>query len=103
MAEKTGSQGKQAQQGNVDPNQNVETNAYVPTYKVKPEFKKDVLNAIGDRPFNEIAKLIDALDTKEIDHNTLDQVIKALGQFSYNRVVGIIHNVNSYIEQKVDD
>ena len=38
----------------VDAAQQIETNAYVPTYKVKPEFKQAVLHAIGDRPFNEM-------------------------------------------------
>ena len=90
-------------QGNVDPNQNVETNAYVPTYKVDPILKDDVLKAIGDRPFNEIARLINAINVSEMDHNTLEQVVKALGQFPYNKVQGIINGINEYIEQKVED
>ena len=44
-------QAAQAQpQQATNPNQNVETQAYVPTYEVKPGLKDDILKAIGDRP-----------------------------------------------------
>lgn len=85
-----------------DPNQTVEQQSYTPTYKIKPEFKNDVLKAIGDRPFNEIAGLVNAISTTEIDHQMFQQVVNALGQFSYNKVAPIIQNINSYVEQKLD-
>lgn len=87
----------------VDATQAVEQDAYVPTYRIKPEFKKAVLQAIGDQPFNNIAGLIDAVKVEVMDHTTLDQVIKALGQFPYIRVEGVITNINSYVEQIVPE
>ncbi|MFW6310796.1 MAG: hypothetical protein ACOC1K_01020 [Nanoarchaeota archaeon] len=87
----------------VDPNQGVETNAYVPTYKVKPEFKDAVLKAIGRHPFNQIAQIMQAIDVEVIDHNTLTQVINVLGQFPYTEVAGLLTNVNNYVEQVVED
>lgn len=94
----------QQPQGNTpNPDQNVETQSYVPTYEVKAKLKDDILKAIGDRPFNEIAGLINAVNVKELDHNTLTQVINALGQFPYTKVAGIIQNINSYVKQKVED
>lgn len=87
----------------VDPTQAVETNAYVPTYKVKPEFKDAVLKAIGSHPFNQIAGIINAINVEVMDHNTLTQVINILGQFPYIQVAGILTNVNSFIEQQVED
>lgn len=87
----------------VDANQKVEQDAYVPTYKVKPEFKQALLQAIGDRPFNEIAGLINAINVEVVDHNTLDQIIKVIGQFPYLRVEKILTNINSYVEQVVPE
>lgn len=87
----------------IDANQKVDQDAYVPTYKVKPEFKQAVLQAIGDRPFNEIAGLINAINVEVMDHNTLDQVIKVLGQFPYVRVEKLITNINSYVEQVIPE
>jgi hypothetical protein len=87
----------------VDATQKVEQDSYVPTYKVKPEFKQAVLQAIGDRPFNEIAGLINAINVATIDHNTLDQVIKAIGQFPYVRVEKIITNINAFVEQVIPE
>lgn len=87
----------------VNAGQQVETNAYVPTYKVKPEFKQAVLKAIGDRPFNEIAGLINAVNVETVDHNTLNQVAQALGQFPYIKVEGLITNLHQYVEQVVED
>ena len=87
----------------VDPTQKIETNAYVPTYKVKPELKQAILKAIGDRPFNEIAGLINAIDVPVIDHQTLTQIVNALGQFPYVRVESIIKNVGNYVQQIIED
>jgi len=83
--------------------QQVETANYTPTYRVKPEFKQAVLKAIGNRPFNEIAGLINAINVPTIDHQTLTQVINVLGQFPYTAVEGLITNINSFVEQVIDD
>ena len=83
----------------VDAAQEVEVDAYVPTYKVKPEFKQAVLQAIGDRPFNEIAGLINAISVDVMDHNTLTQVINVIGNFPFVRVEKLLANVNSFVEQ----
>ena len=87
----------------VDATQKVETNAYVPTYKIKPDFKKALLAAIGDRPFNEIAGLIQAIDVDTIDHQTLTQIMNAIGQFPFVRVENLMKNVNIYVEQVIQD
>jgi len=94
---------EQVQEQAVDATQQVEQDAYVPTYKVKPEFKQALLQAIGDQPFNNIAGLINAINVEVMDHNTLDQVIKAIGQFPYVRVEKILTNINSYVEQVVPE
>ena len=90
-------------QQEVDSAQKIETDAYVPTYRVKPEFKQHLLQAIGDRPFNEIAGLINAVNVEVIDHNTLTQIINVIGQFPYVRVEKLLANINSYVEQIVED
>lgn len=87
----------------LDATQTVEQDAYVPTYTIKPEFKQHVLQAIGDRPFNEIAGLVQAISAPTMDHNTLDQVIKVIGQFPYVRVEKIINNINSYVTQNTPE
>lgn len=87
----------------VDATQAVETNAYVPTYKVKPEFKQAILKAIGDLPFNQIAGLINAIDVKVIDHQTLTQIVNAIGQFPYTRVEPIMKNVGNFVTQVLED
>ena len=87
----------------VDTKQPVETNAYVPTYRIKSEFKKALLQAVGDRPFNEIAGLIQAIDVEVMDHQTLTQVVNAIGQFPFVRVEGLMKNISNLIEQKLDD
>ena len=87
----------------VKKDQSIEQNAYVPTYKVKPEFKQALLQAIGDRPFNEIAGLINAVNVEVIDHNTLTQIINVIGQFPYVRVEKILSNVNTFVEQVIED
>jgi len=87
----------------VDATQQVETNAYVPTYKVKPEFKDAVLKAIGRHPFNQIAGIVNAINVEVMDHNSLTQVINVLGNFPYTDVAGILTNVNAFVEQVVED
>jgi len=87
----------------VDATQKVETNAYVPTYKIKPEFKKALLQSIGDRPFNEIAGLINAIDVEIMDHQTLTQIINAIGQFPFVKVEGLMKNVGNLVEQVISD
>lgn len=79
--------------------QEIETDAYVPTYKVKPELKQSILKAIGDRPFNEIAGLINAINVKVMDHNTLTQVINVIGQFPFVKVEGLLAEINNLVEQ----
>ena len=87
----------------VDAGQKVETNAYVPTYKIKPEFKKALLQAIGDRPFNEIAGLIQAIDVEVMDHQTLTQIVNAIGQFPFVRVENLMKNISTYVTQVIED
>jgi len=92
-----------ASPASVDATQKVETNAYVPTYKIKPDFKKALLQAIGDRPFNEIAGLINAIDVEVIDHQTLTQIVNAIGQFPYTKVETLMKNVGNYVQQVISD
>lgn len=87
----------------VDASQEVEVDAYVPTYKVKPELKQAVLQAIGDRPFNEIAGLVNAINVEVMDHNTLTQVINVIGNFPYVRVEKLLANINTFVEQVIED
>lgn len=86
----------------LDATQKVETNAYVPTYKIKPDFKKALLQAIGDRPFNEIAGLIQAIDVEVMDHQTLTQIVNAIGQFPFVRVEQLMKNINNFVEQVLE-
>ena len=87
----------------IDATQPVETNAYVPTYKVKPEFRQAIIKAIGDLPFNQIAGLINAIEVSVIDHQTLTQIVNALGQFPFTRVEHIMKNVGNYVTQVIED
>jgi hypothetical protein len=87
----------------VDATQKVETKPYVPTYKIKPEFKKALLQAIGDRPFNEIAGLINAIDVEVMDHQTLTQIVNGIGQFPFIRVEGLMKNISNYVQQIIED
>jgi len=87
----------------VDQTQKIETNAYVPTYRIKPDFKKAILQAIGDRPFNEIAGLIQAIDVEVMDHQTLTQIVSAIGQFPFVRVENLMKNINNFVEQQIID
>ena len=82
----------------LDPNQAVETQSYVPSYRLKPEFPDAVLKAIGKYPFNQIKSIMSAVKAPEMDHNQLTQVMNALGAFPYELVAGLLDNVNSYIE-----
>jgi hypothetical protein len=86
----------------VDATQKVETNAYVPTYKIKPDFKKALLQSIGDRPFNEIAGLIQAIDVEVMDHQTLTQIVNAIGQFPFVRVEQLMKNISNLVEQVIE-
>jgi len=103
MAEKKVEEAQVVEAPKVDASQVVEQDAYVPTYNVRPEFKQAVLQAIGDRPFNEIAGLVNAIDVKTMDHNTLTQVINMIGQFPYTRVEKLLKNVNSFVEQVIPE
>jgi hypothetical protein len=87
----------------VDATQKVETKAYVPTYKIKPEFKKALLQAIGDLPFNQIAGLINAIDVDVIDHQTLTQIVNGIGQFPFIRVESLMKNISNYVVQVIED
>lgn len=87
----------------VDPKQAVETNAYVPVYRIKSDFKKALLQAVGDLPFNQIAGLIQAIDVEVMDHQTLTQVVNAIGQFPFVRVENLMKRINEFVEQKLDD
>lgn len=89
--------------GAVDASQTIEQDSYVPTYKVKPEFRQAVLQAIGDRPFNEIAGLINAISVPVMDHNTLTQVINVIGQFPFVRVEKLLQDINGYVEQVIPE
>lgn len=91
----------QTQPGQAAPD--VETQAYVPTYKVKPEMKKAVLAAIGDLPFNQIAGIMNAINVPKMDHNTLTQVINVLGNFPYLKVADLLTQIGSLVEQEMDD
>jgi len=101
--EKTEQPAPPAEAPKVDATQKVETNAYVPTYKIKPEFKKALLQAIGDRPFNEIAGLVNAVDVEVMDHQTLTQIMNAIGQFPYMRVEALMKGVGNFVQQIIED
>jgi hypothetical protein len=94
---------EETQTPTVDATQKIETNAYVPTYRLKPEFKAAILKAIGQYPFNQIAGIMNAIQVDVVDHNTFQQILNVLGNFPYQQVAGILQNVNSYVEQVVDD
>jgi len=91
------------EEAQIDSTQTIEQDAYVPTYRVKPEFKQAFLQALGDRPYNEIAGLVNAINVPTMDHNTLTQVINVIGQFSYVRVEKLLENINTYVEQIIED
>lgn len=87
----------------VDSAQSVETNAYVPTYRIKPDLKKALVQCIGDLPFNQIAGIINAVDVEIMDHQTLTQVVNGIGQFPFVRIEKLMKNINSYVEQVIQD
>ena len=94
---------KDAQAPVVDANQAVETDAYVPTYKVKPELKAAVMKAIGKYPFNQIAQIMQAIQVEVIDHNQLTQIINVLGNFPYQDVAPLLGVINDYVELIPED
>ena len=87
----------------VDQQQEVEQNAYVPTYKVKPEFKEAVFKTIGKYPFNQIQSIMTAINVEVMDHNTLTQIINVMGNFPYQDVHGLLSTINDYVEQVIED
>jgi len=91
------------QEPQVDATQKVETDAYVPKYKVKPEFKQALIKAIGKYPFNQTAQIFQAVDVEFIDHNQLNQVVNVLGNFPYQDVAPLMSRVTDYVEQVVED
>jgi len=88
---------------NENAHQEVEQQAYVPTYKVKPEFKQAVFDAIGKFPFNQINSVMQAVNVEVMDHNTLTQIINVLGNFPYQNVFQLLTNINSYVEQEIPE
>ncbi len=96
-------QDNQAQVVDAPTQQPVEQAAYVPTYKVKPQFKEAILKSIGDAPFNQIAGIMNAINVETMDHNTLTQVINVLGNFPYVKVAELLSTVNNYVEQVIED
>lgn len=87
----------------VDATQKIDTAAYVPKYIIKPEFQQAVLKAVGDAPFNQIAGIMQAINVTEIDHNQLQQILGALGNFPYIKIAPVLQNVGSLIEQKIEE
>jgi hypothetical protein len=87
----------------INPNQKIETKNYVPTYRLKPQFKIEVLKALGQYPFNQIKSIIDAISVDVIDHNTFQQVVNTLGNFPYIQISGILLKINDYVEQIIEE
>jgi acetaldehyde dehydrogenase (acetylating) len=87
----------------VDATQVIETDAYVPTYRLKPEFKVAVMKAIGQYPFNQITGIMNAIQVEVVDHNTFQQIVNVLGNFPYEKVAGVLQNINAYVEQVIED
>ena len=87
----------------VDSAQKVETKAYVPTYKIRPELKAAVMKAIGKYPFNQIASIMNAINVEVMDHNTLTNIINVLGNFPYQDVASLLSSINDFIEQVVEE
>lgn len=91
------------QEPQVDAAQQVETDAYVPKYKIKPEFKQALIKAIGKYPFNQTAQIFQAVEVEFIDHNQLNQVVNVLGNFPYQDVAPLMTRVTDYVEQVVEE
>jgi len=87
----------------VDASQKVETKAYVPTYKIRPELKAAVMKAIGKYPFNQIASIMNAINVEVMDHNTLTNVVNVLGNFPYQDVAQLLSSINDFVEQVVEE
>jgi hypothetical protein len=82
----------------VDSTQKVETKAYVPTYRIKPELKQAVHKAIAKYPFNQIASIMNAINVEVMDHNSLTNIINVLGNFPYGDVAPLLSTINDYVE-----
>ncbi|NJO91725.1 MAG: hypothetical protein HC831_24225 [Chloroflexia bacterium] len=54
-------------------------------------------------PFNQIQAIMKAVKVNQMDHNTLTQIMNALGSFPYENVAPLLENVNSYIEMVQPD
>ena len=93
----------QAPATEVDAAQAVETDAYVPRYKVKPEFKAAVNKAIGKYPFNQIAQIMQAINVEFMDHNQLNQVVNVIGNFPYQDVAPLMTQITDLVEQVVEE
>ena len=88
---------------NIETAPEVKTASYGQSFKVKPSFKAELLKAIGDYPFNNIAGIINAINVTTIDEHTLNQVMQAIGQFPYVKVEALISNINAYIEPIIEE
>ena len=91
--------------GQIDAGQQLQTESYVPTYTIKPEFQKAVLAAIGKYPFNQIQQVMTAVKVNKMDHNQLTQIMNALGGFPYQDIAGLMETVNNYLvmDEPVDE
>jgi len=87
----------------VDAAQKVETNAYTPEYKIKPELKAAVLRAVGKYPYNQIAGIMGAINVEVMDHNTLTQIINVLGNFPFEQIQPFLDHINEYVEQVIEE
>lgn len=88
----------------LDPNQKIDTNAYVPTYTVRqPEFKEAVEKVIATFPYNQVKGLITLADVEVIDQNRLTNLMNALSQLPYQLVSPLLENVRDYITQDEEE
>ncbi len=87
----------------VDPTQKVEVNAYVPTYKVLPKFKQELMRIVGKYPYNQIAGIMSAVNVEVMDHNTLTQIINVLGNFPFAEINPFLEHINDFVEQIIED
>lgn len=88
---------------NKQPDQTIETKAYAPQYRIKPAFREAILKSIGDRPFNEIGPIMQAINVDVIDHNTLNQILQALGHFPYIKIAPVLTSIHTLVEQIIDE
>jgi hypothetical protein len=87
----------------VDVTQQVETNAYVPTYRVLPKFKQELMRIVGKYPYNQIAGIMGAINVEVMDHNTLTQIINVLGNFPFEQIQPFLDHINEYVEQVIEE